>query len=516
MTHRPLVLDGTAFSLQDAARVLAGEVFPVKLSRAAEGAMRASRAMVDLRVRSTEPIYGINTGFGKLSKVRIKAESLEELQRNLILSHAAGVGDPLPPGVARLILLLRANALSRGYSGVRIELVQRLLDLFAAGVAPVIPEQGSVGASGDLAPLAHLALLLIGRGEGMVGGKRKSGAAICKQLGVEPLTLQAKEGLALINGTQASTAIAVSGLLSAIRLAKVADIAAAMSIEAVRGSVRPFDPRVHALRGHPGQQIVGRNVTRLLKGSQVLQSHKDCGRVQDPYAIRCAPQVHGAARDSIAHVEQVLCREMNAVTDNPLLFPDDDTIISQGNFHAEPVAMVADFAAIAVSELASIAERRVECLINPDIADSGLPPFLIPDAGLHSGHMITHVTAAALVSENKTLCHPASVDSIPTSAGKEDHVSMATWAARKLCRVVANAEAVLAIELLCGAQGLDLHPAPRTRPGKGVVAAHKRIRESVRFMARDREIAPDIALVIGLVRSGALLDATEQGAGKLE
>ncbi len=508
-----LELDGRTFTLKDAARVLAGESFPARLARRATQDVLRSRRLVEDRAAATEALYGINTGFGKLARVRIAPADLAELQQNLILSHASGVGEPLPQDVARLILILRANALARGNSGVRVELIQRLLALFEAGVAPVIPSQGSVGASGDLAPLAHLALVLIGEGEAWLGGRRMRGARLHRELGITPLSLAAKEGLALINGTQVSTACAVAGLVHAERLARAADVAVAMTIEALRGSIVPFDARIHELRPHPGQAQVAANVRRLLRGSKVLPSHKHCGRVQDPYALRCAPQVHGAARDTFGHARQVLEREMNSVTDNPLIFAEQGDVLTGGNFHAEPVGMVADFTAIAVAELASISERRVENLVNPDL--SGLPAFLARDPGLHSGFMIAQVTAASLVSENKTLAHPASVDSIPTSAGKEDHVSMATWAGRKLMTIAANTECVLAIELLCAAQGLDLHDA-WIEPGRGVRGAYDAIRAKVKSMKRDRQLSTDIERVTELVRSNAIVASAERAAGRID
>lgn len=514
MPTAPLLLDGCSFSLAHAERVLGGGAFPVRLTKPATAAVDRASAQVQAELRSGAALYGINTGFGKLSRVRIDDRDLAALQENLLLSHASGVGEPLPREIARLALVLRANTLARGNSGVRRETIRLLLDLFEAGVAPVIPCQGSVGASGDLAPLAHLALLLIGRGEGWLGKRRLSGRRILSTLGKTPLVLAPKEGLALINGTQISTAIAVSGVIAGERLARTAEVAAALTIEALRGTDKAFDARIHALRGQPGQIAVAANLRRLLKGSAILPSHADCSKVQDPYSLRCAPQVHGAARDALAFARGVLEREMNAVTDNPLLFPADGAILNGGNFHAEPVAMCADFAAIAVAELANISERRIENMVNPDLS-GGLPAFLAPAAGLNSGFMIAQVAAAALVSENKTLAHPASVDSIPTSAGKEDHVSMATWAARKLCQVVANAEHVIAIELLSAAQALDLYDR-WLEPGKGAAAAYRRLRRAIPAMLEDRELAPDIAAARALVASGALLEAAEGAAGALE
>lgn len=512
MAHA-ITLDGRSLTLDDAAAVLRGDAVTVKLTSAAKRAVNACRGLVAKRLASGEALYGINTGFGKLSRVRIEDRDLATLQENLLLSHACGTGEPMAPGIARLALLLRANALARGNSGVRLELIERLLAFFEAGVAPMIPEQGSVGASGDLAPLSHMALLLIGRGEAFLGGRRVSGAALHKKLGWKPLMLGPKEGLALINGTQVSTAFAVDGLLRGRNLAHVADISVAFALEALRGTLTAFDARIHALRPHVGQSTTAANVRRLLAGSEVLPSHANCNKVQDPYSLRCAPQVHGAVRDALNYVAGVLEREMNSVTDNPLLFPEDSVILNGGNFHAEPVALAADFAAIALSELANISERRIENMVNPDL--SGLPAFLAPDPGLNSGFMIAQVSAAAIVSENKTLAHPASVDSIPTSAGKEDHVSMATWAGRKLGMIASNVERVLAIELLCAAQALDLQQKPWLEPGKGVAAVYRAIRKRVKPMLRDREIAPDIEAVRRSIASGEVVAVAQNAAGKL-
>lgn len=505
-------LDGRSFTFAAAERALSGETFAVRLAPAARRAVAAARAQVERALASGAALYGINTGFGKLSKVRIGAGDLSTLQRNLLLSHATGVGAPLDSGVARLVLLLRANALARGRSGVRPELIRLLLDLFEAGVAPILPEQGSVGASGDLAPLAHLALLLIGRGEAVHHGRRRSGARILKEIGRQPLRLEPKEGLALINGTQVSTALAVAALCRARRLATLADVALALTLEALRGSLKAFDRRIHELRPHPGQAAVAGNVRRLLKGSRIVPSHAGCDRVQDPYSLRCAPQVHGASRDAMEHVAAVLLREMNSVTDNPLLFPDDDEVLNGGNFHAQPVALAADHLAAAVAELGSIAERRIENLVNPDL--SGLPAFLAREPGLNSGLMICQVLAAALVSENKTLCHPAAVDSIPTSAGKEDHVSMATWAGRKALLVVQNVERVLAVEFLAAAQALDL-ATPWLESGRGAAAAYRCLRRRVTTMRADRQPAPDIARILELMQDGSLAAAARAAAGPL-
>ncbi|MFO0984265.1 MAG: histidine ammonia-lyase [Planctomycetota bacterium] len=460
-----------------------------------------ARAVIERVLASGEAVYGVNTGFGKLARVRIPPQDLERLQENLLLSHACGVGPCLPLQEARAVLALRIVALAQGYSGVRAELLERLLAIYNGGLVPAIPEQGSVGASGDLAPLAHMALLLLGKGEVVVDGAARAAAPLLASHGLAPLKLAPKEGLALINGTQVSTAITACAWSRACSLATQADLAAACTLEALKGSIRAFDPRIQRIRPYPGHAAAAANVRRLLEGSEILVSHQHCDKVQDQYSLRCVPQVHGACRDLIEQVERTLLIEASAVTDNPLVFPDEGEVLSGGNFHAEPVAFAADILSIAVAELASISERRTENLVNPDL--SGLPAFLAPTPGINSGLMMAQVTAAALVSENKTLCHPASVDSIPTSANKEDHVSMAPIAARKARAVVANAERVLAIELLAAAQALDFES--RYRPGRGVAIAHQVIRERVPRAGDDRLLALDIAAVHELVESGELL-----------
>jgi histidine ammonia-lyase len=452
--------------------------------------MEASRAVVARAAREGEAVYGVNTGFGDLANVRIAPEKLAVLQERLLLSHAAGMGEPLPAEAVRAMLLLRANALARGHSGVRPALVERLLAFLERDLLSWVPSRGSVGASGDLAPLAHLALPVIGRGRvmGREGAPRPAADAL-REAGLEPLVLEPKEGIALINGTQGITALLALAALEARRLVCLADLAGAFSAEALRGTDTAFDPRLHELRPHPGQIRSAANLRRLMAGSAIRESHRhDDVRVQDPYCVRCMPQVHGAARDLLADVERRLAIEINAVTDNPLVFPEDGALLSGGNFHGEPVALAADVLALGVAELASISERRIEKLTNA--AFSALPPFLVEEAGLNSGFMIAQVTAAALVSENKTLCHPASVDSIPTSADKEDHVSMGMWGAIKLGQVVANARRVLAVELLAAAQGIDLlRPLRSSDP---LEALHAALRERVAPWREDREMAPDL------------------------
>ncbi|MEC7584085.1 MAG: histidine ammonia-lyase [Planctomycetota bacterium] len=477
--------------------------------------VRHSRQSVETALASGKAIYGLNTGFGKLAGVQIPHDKCTRLQRNLLVSHACGVGDPLPVEQCRLALGLRIHALAWGYSGVRLELLEQAIALFNADMIPVIPSQGSVGASGDLAPLAHMALPLIGMGTVSCGGEVLDAADALARLGREPLELSEKEGLALINGTQIMTAIGLCALAQAQVAAKTADIACAMTVEALRGSDGPFEARIHELRTHRGQRDTAGNLRTLLKDSQVMQSHVDCGKVQDAYSLRCAPQVHGAAKDGLRHVAEVLETEANSVTDNPLVFAPDD-ILSGGNFHGQPVSQALDFLAIAVSTLANISERRIEQLVNPDI--SGLPAFLAGDPGLGSGFMIPHVVAAALASENKTLAHPASVDSIPTSASREDHVSMGVTAARHAEQVVGNTVRVLGIELLCAAQGFDLaaeRDGTRHLSGAGVEAALAAVRKAVPVMGEDRFLAPDLAAAEQLVAEGAFVAAVEAVTGEL-
>ena len=491
---RAVEIDGRSLSLELFAAVVAGA--PCRLAAAARERVLASRAAVERAVASGAAIYGINTGFGDLASVRIGPERLELLQEKLILSHAAGMGEPLPDPAVRGMLLLRANTLARGCSGVRAEVIEALLALLDGGVLPLVPSRGSVGASGDLAPLAHLALPLLGRGRVRLGGAEMPAAEGLAHAGLAPLVLQAKEGLALINGTQAMTSLLALAALEGRRLCRAADLIGALSTDALRGTDTAFDPRIHALRPYPGQVASAANLWRLLQGSAIRESHRTGDvRIQDPYSIRCMPQVHGAARGLLADVEAKLAIEMNAVTDNPLVVAAADggegerDVLSGGNFHGEPMALAADVLALALAELGSISERRIEKLTNA--AFSGLPPFLVRDAGLNSGFMIAQVTAAALVAENKVLCHPASVDTIPTSADKEDHVSMGMGAALKLGAVADNLRRVLAIELVAAAQGIDLlRPLTSSLP---LEALHAAVREHVAPWDEDREMAPDLA-----------------------
>lgn len=458
-----------------------------------------SAALVAAAAAGDAPVYGVNTGFGKLASTRIAKDQLAALQLNLIRSHAVGVGAPMSPEVVRLMLATKAGSLARGFSGVRRDVVQALLDAFNAGFIPYVPCQGSVGASGDLAPLAHLTLALMGEGEALVAGKRIPARDELARLELQPLTLAAKEGLALINGTQASTALALHALLRFEGLFATALASGAMTLDAARGSDGPFDDRIHQVRGQPGQIEVAGIYRELLAGSAIRASHREGDeRVQDPYCLRCQPQVMGACLDQARHTAQVLVREANAVTDNPLVF--DDVMLSGGNFHAEPVAFAADNLALAIAEVGAIAERRIAMLIDPGI--SRLPPFLTADAGLHSGFMIAHVTAAALASENKSLAHPASVDSLPTSANQEDHVSMATFAARRLHAMLDNTAHIVAIEMLAAAQGIDfLRPLQSSAP---VEALHTRLRADCASSPADHYLAPDIERAAALVQAGVL------------
>jgi histidine ammonia-lyase len=477
--------------------------------------MDRARAVVDTVVAGGDAapaVYGVNTGFGALAEVRISADQVVRLQQNLVRSHASGVGSALPREAVRGMMVLRAAVLATGRSGARTVCCERLCELLNSGVHPQIPARGSVGASGDLAPLAHLALGMIGEGLAEYGGEVLPAADALRRAGIAPLVLEAKEGLTLLNGTQHMTAIGGLTVAEADDTCRIADIAGAMSLEALKGTVRAFDPRVVGARPHPGQIAVGTFLRELLVGSEIAESHKDCGKVQDPYSLRCMPQVHGATRDVLGFARTVLEREAGSSTDNPLVFvdgPDGDEMISGGNFHGQPVAIALDAAAIGIAELANISERRVEQLVNPHLS-SGLPPFLAPDSGLNSGFMIAQVAAAALVSENKILAHPASVDSIPSSAGREDHVSMGAAAALKLATIHDHVRNVLAIELLCAAQGIDLRrPLKTTAP---LEAVHAVIRAKVPAMMVDRPIAPDIVAVRALIDDGSLL-ATARAAG---
>jgi len=511
------VFVGRVLTLQDLEDV-AVRRRKVRFAEEARAKVLRSRQAIDEIAKAGDAaprVYGVNTGFGALSETRISAADVRALQQNLVRSHSTGVGTPLSPAEVRGMMLLRAQVLALGHSGVRPELVEVLVAMLNAGVHPRIPCQGSVGASGDLAPLAHLALTMIGEGEAQRDdGPFRPSADVLKETGVSPVTLQAKEGLALINGTQYMASLGTLALLEAERLCVAADVAGAMSLEALKGSSAPFDDRLHAARPHPGQAVVAKNLRALLADSEIAESHRDCGKVQDAYSLRCMPQVHGATRDALGWIRSVLEREVNSITDNPSVFVDrgETEIISGGNFHGQPLALALDLAAICVAELANISERRVEQLVNPALS-TGLTPFLAAGSGLHSGFMIAQVTSASLVSENKVLCHPASVDSIPSSAGKEDHVSMGSVSAKKLRDVVTNVRRCLAIEIMTAAAGLDQRKP--LAPSKGVAAALKAVRKDVAPMTGDRPLYGDIEAVSALLASKSLVAAVEKDVGLL-
>jgi histidine ammonia-lyase len=501
-------LTGNDLRIEDVWEVAIHRV-PVALADEARAGMEAARALVE---RVGEHTYGVNTGFGRFVSESIPDDQVEELQLRLLRSHACGVGEPYPDEVVRAAMLLRANALAKGFSGARIETVELLIECLNRGVLPRVPARGSVGASGDLAPLAHLALPLVGEGQAWFEGTLLAGDEALAAAGLEPTRLAAKEGLSLINGTQFMAAMASLALVRAGRLARTADLACALSLEALQGSQTSFHPAIHEARPLRGQLDSAANVHRLLEGSSIIESHRWCDKVQDAYSLRCAPQVHGASRDLLDNVETTVAIELNAATDNPLVLVEEGMVVSNGNFHGQPLAFGLDTLAMAVAELASISERRVERLVNPSLSE-GLPPFLTREGGLNSGFMIPQYVAAALVSENKSLCHPASVDSIPTSAGQEDHVSMGNAAGLKALRVLANAELALAIELLAGAQAIEflapLEPAP------GVRATHDAVRELSERVREDRSLSDDIERVAGAIRDGSILAAAEAEIGEL-
>ena len=496
-------LDGNSLTL-DALVEIADGFAPVTLAADAAGRVDRARAVVDRQAAGDTPVYGINTGFGAMAETAIPRDSLRALQLNLLRSHAAGVDAPLPDRAVRAAMALRANVLAKGYSGIRRETLELMLEMLNRRVHPVVPSRGSVGASGDLAPLAHLALVLVGEGFATVdGGPVVPGAEALSQAGLAPIVLESKEGLALINGTQPSTAIAALAGVAGERLARAADIAAALSIDGLQGSMRPFDRRIHDARPHDGQRVAAANILALLDGSPINASHANCGRVQDAYSMRCAAQVHGAARGALAFARQTLTVEANSATDNPMVFGDADEIVSGGNFHGAPVAIAADLLAIGVTQLATISERRADRLVNPAL--SGLPAFLTRDGGLHSGYMMAQVTAAALASELKTLAHPASVDTIPTSANKEDHVSMSMGAALKAERAVQLATRVIAVEILLACQALDLLAPLQT--SRALQPVHAFVRTLAPTLTDDRPPSPDIERI-----SSAILDRSFERA----
>jgi histidine ammonia-lyase len=501
-----VILDGQPLSLAEIEAVSLAAC-KVALAPAALTRISESRGLIEQILAAGQTVYGVNTGFGKLSDVRIPPDKLAQLQTNLVRSHAGGVGKPLSEAESRAMLLLRANVLAKGFSGCRPALVELLIALLNAGVHPVIPEKGSVGASGDLAPLAHLALVAIGEGEAFYKGERMAGAEALKRAGLEPITLSAKEGLALLNGTQVMTAVGGLAVARARRVAKLADLAGAMSLEALMGTPAAFDERIHLARPHAGQIASAAHLLRLLEDSEIREAHRERDtRVQDAYCLRCMPQVHGAVRGALDHVAGVLEIEAGSATDNPLVFPESSSktlsngVVSGGNFHGAPLAYAFDYAAIVMTDLASITERRIDRLLNPDI-NEGLPAFLSPDPGLSSGFMMAQIVSAALINECQVLSHPSSTGSIPTDGGKEDHVSMGMTGALKLRQIVKNAERVVAIELMCAAQGLEFRKP--LKPSREVQRAYAVVRSVVPRLEQDRVLATDIDALAGAVRAGA-------------
>ena len=482
----------------------------VELSDDAIEKVKKSRKVIEDAIKDGRTVYGVNTGFGELASVSIGPDDLAKLQVNLIRSHSVGVGEPFSIEIVRGMMLLRANALAKGFSGIRLETLTALIEMLNKGVTPVVPQQGSVGSSGDLAPLAHMVLVLIGEGEAFYKGERMDGFKALKKAGLNPVSLQAKEGLALMNGTQPMTSVGAHAVYDALNLVKDAMIAASLSLEALRGTRAALDKRIHDIRPHEGQIDVAASMRKLLTDSEINQSHANCGKVQDAYSLRCAPQVIGASLDSIRYVQSVIETEINSATDNPLVF-SDGSVISGGNFHGQPVALAMDFLGIALAVLANIAERRVNRLVNPHL--SGLPAFLTTEGGIESGMMIAQYTAAALVSENKVLAHPASVDSIPTSADQEDHVSMGTIAARKAFSILENVKNVIAIEYMCATQGIDLlAPLKASVP---LEIAKSVIRKKVEKLEDDRSLAPDVQAIRNLMTEGAIIISVEEDTGAL-
>jgi histidine ammonia-lyase len=503
-------LDGDRLTLEQLEAV-ARRGAVVALDPAARLKVAAARDVIERALAAEQKIYGVSTGFGPLSDVFISGADRDALQVNLLRSHALGTGAPIGEAETRATILLRANVLAKGHSGVRAEVIDLLCELLNRRVHPIIPERGSVGASGDLAPLAHLALVLIGEGEAAFDGERLPGGEALRRAGLAPIAPKAKEGLALINGTCGLTAIGALAYLRAARLVRLADVAGAMTLEALKGSFVPFDPRLQAVRPHPGQVATAENFRRLLQDSDVNVSHQNCGKIQDSYTLRCIPQVHGGVRDALAYVAAALSCELNAATDNPLVFPAEGEVLSGGNFHGHPVAIALDTLAVAVAGLCGFVERRIERLVNPQLSE--LPAFLVESSGLNSGFMMAQISAAALVAETRVLASPASVESIPTSGNKEDFVSMGWYAAVKAAQVVERLATILGLELLCAAQGLDfLQPL---RPGRGAARAHDIIRQAAPHLTADRVLRPDLDRVLALIEDGALLGAVEAAVGPL-
>lgn len=500
-----VTLDGNHLTLEEVFEVAEGKA-KVRIAPTAAKGMKRSRDFVERALQKGEKIYGVTTGFGLLSDKLIDLSQIEDLQKNLIRSHSVGVGPIFDEPTTRAIMVLRANVIAKGYSGVRLEVLKCLVEMINRGVHPLVPEQGSVGASGDLAPLAHLASVLMGEGEAVFQAKVMPGRKAMEKAGIPVLTLKAKEGLSLVNGTQVMTAVGLLSLLRAERLCKIADIVGACTLDALKGSLTAFDPDIQRVRPFPGQLAVSKNFQKLGQKDEIVESHRYCSKIQDAYSLRCIPQVHGAVRDALAFVRQTLEIEVNSATDNPLIFADQGKILNCGNFHGEPIAFALDLLGIVVSELGGISERRIEKLINPAL--SGLPPFLTTEGGLHSGLMMVQVSAAALASENKILAHPASVDSIPTSADKEDHVSMGVTAARKGRDIVRNVEYILAMELLCATQGLEFQLP--LQPGIGIKEAYRVVREKVPPVTGDRRFSDDIRKIQRLIESGEFLQRVEK------
>ncbi len=499
----PIQINGKNLTIEQVVQV-ARHFEKVEIAPEAYQRMEKSRQLVEKMVEEEQVVYGITTGFGQFANVSISSDKLDQLQENLILCNTAGVGKPFAEEIVRGMMLLRANSLVMGNSGIRPMVVETLLEMLNKRVHPVVPEKGSVGASGDLAPLSHMILVLMGKGEAYYQGEVLPGSIAMEKAGIKPVKLKAKEGLSLCNGTQAMTSVGTLAVYDAMNLAKIADIAGALSAEALEAIKDAFDHKIHAIRPHSGQIETAKNLRKLLEGSEIIETSDHC-RVQDAYTLRCMPQVHGASKDAINYVKSVIETEINSVTDNPLVFPDEEQVLSGGNFHGQPVALVMDFLGIALSELANISERRIERLTNSALSN-GLPAFLTEDGGINCGFMIAQYTAASLVSENKVLAHPASVDSIPTSANQEDHVSMGTTAARKAREILENAQNVLAIELLCASQGIDFRkkkPAPRTN------AVYNMVRERVSKLGDDRELYPDIEKIVDLIKEEKIIEVLD-------
>ena len=511
--NQTIELDGSQLTIEDIVSIARGNR-PVTLGNAGEQRIEKSRKLIARWIHEGKVIYGITTGFGALCGETISETDTRLLQKNILMSHAAGIGAPLPEDVVRAVMAIRVHDLAMGHSGCRVETVRHLIALLNNGIIPFIPEKGSVGASGDLAPTAHMGLVLIGMGEAFCDGKRIPGAEALSRIGLPPLILEAGEGLALINGTQIMTGIAALVVHDAVRLAKLADIACAMSLEVLMGSSSEFDLRIHQLRPHPGQIASAENMLRLTTASEIIRSHEGCARVQDAYTLRCSPQIHGASKDSVAHARRVVEIEINSTTTNPLIFPDIEEVRLGGNFHGQPIALAADYLSMGLAELGNVSERRIERMVNPQLSE--LPAFLVKDSGLNSGFMIAQYCAAALVSENKVLAHPACVDSIPTSANKEDHVSMGTIAIRQCREILNNVEHVIAVELLCAAQAFDLlNERHKLKLGNGTREAYNTIREHSPYLDQDRVIASDIDIVVNLIRTGEIVRRVEAAVGPL-